>query len=118
MNLEHNPMLVIEFLEVIKESSVECKDKSDTYCVCIEDIKLDSLLYVINSAEEIIRKWASHERPQGEWVTHRVAFHLTCPFCGCNIRALKDKVFEGDYDYNFCPNCGADMRGNKNDNPN
>lgn len=50
------------------------------------------------------------ERQKGEWLTHRVAFHLTCPFCGCNLRALKNEVFEGDYEYNFCPNCGADMR--------
>ena len=49
------------------------------------------------------------EKPKGEWLTHRVAFHITCPFCGCNLRALKNEVFEGDYDYNFCPNCGADL---------
>lgn len=50
------------------------------------------------------------ERPKGEWLIHRIAFHLSCPFCGCNLRALKSEVFEGDYDYNFCPNCGADLR--------
>ncbi|MBO7731449.1 MAG: hypothetical protein J6S67_02825 [Methanobrevibacter sp.] len=55
----------------------------------------------------------NEERCQGEWLTHRIAFHLTCPFCGCNVRALKDKVFEGEFNYNFCPNCGADMCGGK-----
>lgn len=50
-------------------------------------------------------------RPQGEWLTHRVAFYLTCPFCGCNLRALKNEVFlDTDDDYNFCPNCGAEMK--------
>lgn len=52
-----------------------------------------------------------HERPQGKWLNDRVAFHFTCDYCGCNIRQLKNEVFEGDYDYNFCPNCGAKMKG-------
>ena len=55
---EYNPMLIIELLEVIKKSAVECKDKNNIDCVCLDDIKLSSLLYVINSAEEIIRKLA------------------------------------------------------------
>lgn len=63
-----------------------------------------------NEIYKIINE-APTERQQGEWLTHRVAFYLTCPFCGCNLRALKSEVFEGDYDYNFCPNCGADMKG-------
>ena len=35
------------------------------------------------------------ERPKGEW-----SDHTTCPFCNHTY----------DLEYNFCPNCGADMR--------
>ena len=52
----------------------------------------------------------------GEWVLHEdldcVEF-IKCSICG-------DVFYDGDNDtfdvpYNFCPNCGADMRGEKND---
>ena len=51
------------------------------------------------------------ERPHGEWIYHKeweldgeCAFE--CSKCGMGV----------DVDYNFCPNCGADMReGERND---
>lgn len=88
-------------VEYPEQITVECDTEEDK----------QKLLSALRNAR--VTRVVEEERPQGEWLTHRVAFHLTCPFCGCNLRALKDKVFEGDYDYNFCPNCGADMRGGK-----
>lgn len=73
-------------------------------------LSIKEILAIIDNAPIV-----EPERPKGEWLTNRVAFHLTCPFCGCHIRAFKDMVFEGDYYYNFCPNCGADMRGERNE---
>ena len=56
-----------------------------------------------------VRKVLS-ERPHGEWLDEKfVAFHLTCNQCGCHLRRQKNEVFEGDFEYNFCPNCGACM---------
>ena len=81
--------------------------------VAFDEDKLKEIVHTevidkIKSGELVLKD----ERPQGEWLTHRVAFYLTCPFCGCNLRALKSEVFlDADDDYNFCPSCGADMRG-------
>lgn len=43
------------------------------------------------------------ERPQGRWI-HRDARWDTCSNCGLGF---KDLCLDG---FNFCPNCGADMR--------
>lgn len=53
------------------------------------------------------------ENVRGKW-KNTVAFHIECSECGCNISANKGIVFfTHDSKYNFCPNCGADMRGNE-----
>ena len=46
-----------------------------------------------------------YERPQGEWIkmSDRFGFYFACNKCGYD-RAKSDNA-------NFCPNCGADMRG-------
>lgn len=78
----------------------------------------DHIINLIENAETITpfasveyETFREYERPHGEWLNNRVAFYFTCDYCGCNIRQLKSEVFEGNYNYNFCPNCGAQMDG-------
>lgn len=44
---------------------------------------------------------ALEERPQGKWIYD----YKTCKCSVCNFTTVIDT-------YNYCPNCGADMRGN------
>ena len=55
------------------------------------------------------------ERPQGEWKVNNYGEHI-CPICG--HYALYDECQDNDYyeaQSNFCPECGADLRGKQND---
>ena len=52
---------------------------------------------------------AKFERPKGEWIVIKSPLSdeviVKCHYC-------KDEFIGNDVeDYNFCPNCGADMRG-------
>lgn len=49
-----------------------------------------------------------NERPKGEWIFHK-DFNESCRY-GCNQCGNLNNILS-----NFCPNCGADMRDNKND---
>ena len=55
---------------------------------------------------EIIGKY--EERPKGEWIESDVPESILskCSVCGFNC---------GAYTFNYCPNCGADMREADND---
>lgn len=44
-----------------------------------------------------------------KWLKDKVAFHLVCSACGCVMLKNKIVVFDGDYNYNYCPNCGSFM---------
>lgn len=48
------------------------------------------------------------ERPQGEWIdnSEEDSYYANCSHCGYQI----DTHYERGY-LNYCPNCGADMRG-------
>ena len=54
-----------------------------------------------------VKQWLDHitepERKKGEWIdTDNYYQRWKCSECGCHTRDAKP---------NYCPNCGADMRG-------
>ena len=53
------------------------------------------------------------ERPHGEWIpkaVHNCWTRFECSVCGYYHEPVHD-FGESKPDFNFCPNCGADMRG-------
>ena len=78
----------------------ECEREEAKACMC----SLDSMLELIEDAPPV----TPTERT-GEWIEHDpktkgLAKIYECPFCGDEVVGEKT---------NFCPNCGADMRGKK-----
>lgn len=70
-----------------------------------------NLLYSITSNTFV--EGASVERPKGEWIVDEDAFSKDFRKCSnCNEDA---EWLEGGCQFlpNFCPNCGADMRGGR-----
>ena len=49
------------------------------------------------------------EPKQGEWITEYD--RLKCPFCGMSIDDEVHWLYSEEYNFNFCPNCGAKMKG-------
>ena len=49
------------------------------------------------------------DRPKGHWIWYEVRGQMLpyCSECGNGLDVI--------YEYNFCPDCGADMRGKSND---
>lgn len=56
----------------------------------------------------------AYERPQGEWVkvVENISWHYECN--QCHNRPLMARLVDEDVLSEFCPNCGADMRGKDN----
>ena len=70
------------------------------------------LPFVVNSAfVNAVKALPSADRPQGEWVNVKISISgdssAECSLCGAVVHNNFSNVI------NFCPNCGADMRGGR-----
>ena len=62
---------------------------------------------------EILEIHKAEARPKGKWITqdvHNCHTDFKCSECGY-IHNFMHLYGEPTADYTFCPNCGADMRG-------
>lgn len=82
---------------------VECRDRF-IILTELEDIKI--LKEIIEEAPTV------EERPKGEWINH---LDLTEDYYGeskqCSLCGYKDYNTRRFSWHKFCPNCGAEMRG-------
>ena len=58
-----------------------------------------------------IKSLPSADRPRGEWLKFGLGRGTRILFCTNCERRIEVPLSQGDSNYNFCPNCGADMRG-------
>lgn len=75
------------------------REKSDWNCDY--NVPIDNCIKRLNKVK-------SADRPQGKWVPF-ITNYYKCSLCGkeMNVYLMQE--------YNFCPNCGCRMRGDKND---
>ena len=58
-----------------------------------------------------IRALPSADRPQGEWIKFGLGRGTRILFCTNCERRIEVPLSQGDSNYDYCPNCGARMKG-------
>ena len=86
--------------DAIKAFCIDCKGQSEP----CEHSDICKTMKVLRSRKKI----PAVEPKHGEWIETDSPYIWKCSECPCEV------VGNSLEQYNFCPNCGADMRGDKN----
>ena len=82
---------------LIKSYFNHCRTDFENENCCMANENVFNIIYNAPTVDE---------RPRGEWDKSPVNRFYTCSFCGKTSPDLSSYM-----KMNFCPNCGADMRG-------
>ena len=80
----------------------------------IERLPLEAYYVDIDKVEDLIKSMPTIEEcKKGMWVYKDLdnfrKYEVVCSECGSRYIGNYD-AYDEPYDFNFCPNCGADMR--------
>ena len=72
----------------------------------------------IKICEEAADRYKAQLPKDGEWIYTPLErykeYKVKCPFCGAEYHDCYDGYIDAE-DMNYCPNCGAKMRGERNE---
>ena len=94
--------VIVEALNNIPSTDVVSTDFHDKTVEAITDKYIKEFQRMAKEFDEVT------ERKKGEWIEKNSHTNL------CNICGFEETTWWSS-DYNFCPNCGADMRGDEHE---
>lgn len=100
------------------ESNIEILSVLRSQFNCFDEME-EPVYRALSDAISALRGWWSYplpaqpERKTGEWLHKDLdnfrKYEVICSVCGARFIGNYD-AYDEPYDFNFCPNCGADMR--------
>lgn len=100
---------------ISREAAIDALAKFIPYAIC--DESTESYTNGLTDAYHLILQLpsAQPERKKGKWIPHPNREYKEWDVCTACGTGCKRREYDGggmtEYSYNFCPYCGADMRG-------
>jgi membrane protease subunit (stomatin/prohibitin family) len=92
-----------------RQDAIDAADRSDYLGLAVEDVK--------KVTDEVVKELkrlpsAQPERKNGKWIDDECSefYYANCSECGYQIDVHAERGY-----FNFCPNCGCDMRGKQDE---
>ena len=68
-------------------------------------------LNVLTEVRDRLKALPSADRPQGKWIKFGLGRGTRILFCTNCERRIEMPLWQGDSNYDYCPNCGARING-------